>query len=312
MAQVDLTEVINTGRFDFERARQAPGWLKEIRGEHVPETIEYGITSFTYKARRPFHPARLCEWTNIHFILEQPVFGDPMMEGGVKGPSEIEDGVEENSGDLESKTEATGSSTAAATAVPAGGEDVNEDEEEEEEETVFEARDRVLKLTTGEYGQVLRSKGFFWMASRNSVMGEWGQAGVMARVECGGMPWFADLPAEAWPDDEETVRAIRKDFQGAFGDRRQELVIIGVGLKEAALRASLDACLLTDEEMAMTVSDWASFDDPWAEWPTAAELLGEDDEDDGDVGTDAEARLKPDGHGHRHSQAHHGHGHGTK
>ena len=116
MAQVDLTEVINTGRFDFERARQAPGWLKEIRGEHVPETIEYGITSFTYKARRPFHPARLCEWTNIHFILEQPVFGDPMMEGGVKGPSEIEDGVEENSGDLESKTEATGSSTAAATA----------------------------------------------------------------------------------------------------------------------------------------------------------------------------------------------------
>jgi G3E family GTPase len=65
--RVDLASVLDTGLFDFEQAAQAPGWLREMRGEHVPETEEYGISSFVYRARRPFHPARFWDWIHTEW-----------------------------------------------------------------------------------------------------------------------------------------------------------------------------------------------------------------------------------------------------
>jgi G3E family GTPase len=177
--QVALDQVLNTGRFDFERAAAAPGWLKELRGEHVPETEEYGIGSFVYRARRPFHPQRF--WERI-----------------------------------------------------------NED-----------------------WPGVLRSKGLFWLATRMEVNGVWSQAGGACRVEPGGY-WAAALPEDEWPEEErELIAAL---WEEPYGDRRQELVLIGQDMDEAALRAALDACLLTDAELALGPAVWAAFADPFADW----------------------------------------------
>lgn len=59
--QVDAANILDTGLFDFERAHLHPQWAKELYGfaDHVPETEEYGISSFVYRARQPFDPARL-------------------------------------------------------------------------------------------------------------------------------------------------------------------------------------------------------------------------------------------------------------
>jgi G3E family GTPase len=66
---VDLAEVLDTGRYDPITAAQAPGWAQELAGTHTPETEEYGIRSVTYRASRPFHPARLmaalADWEGV-------------------------------------------------------------------------------------------------------------------------------------------------------------------------------------------------------------------------------------------------------
>lgn len=179
--KVPLKRMINTGLFDFEAAQDAPGWLSELRGEHVPETEEYGISSFVYRARRPFHPQRIWDW-----------FGQ-------------------------------------------------------------------------EWAGVIRSKGNFWIATRPQYCGIWSQAGAISRNELAGF-WWAASPKEYWPEDTESHTAIMSRWQEPYGDRQQELVIIGMEMSKVALIQAFDNCLLTDAEIALGIDSWKNLADPFPAW----------------------------------------------
>jgi hypothetical protein len=79
--------------------------------------------------------------------------------------------------------------------------------------------------------------------------------------------WWAALPREEWPEDEASLKRMQETWHEPYGDRRQELVLIGdpTWLAKSA-RAQLDACLLTDEEYAKPVQEWGKFPDPFPEW----------------------------------------------
>ncbi|HHF2897882.1 TPA: zinc metallochaperone GTPase ZigA [Vibrio alginolyticus] len=181
--EVELDAVLDTQSFSFEKAQQAPGWLKEMRGEHIPETEEYGISSFAYHARRPFHPEKFYDF-------------------------------------------------------------------------LHNAKD---------YGKLIRSKGYFWLATRPEFVGQWSQAGGIARYGVAGMFWKA-IPKEEWPTDQDYLDAINDIWQEPYGDMRQELVFIGQGLEQEKLIARLNECLLTEDEMEQGLDYWLSLEDPFPEW----------------------------------------------
>ena len=185
--KVTTEDILSTGLFDFGRAQQAPGWLKELRGEHVPETEEYGISSFVYKARRPFYPKKFHDF-------------------------------------LHSK-------------------DIS--------------------------GKLIRSKGYFWLATRPQFAGNWSQAGGIAHHGFAGMFWKA-IPKEEWPKEQESIDYIKEKWVEPFGDMRQELVFIGQGLNKNKIIQSLDECLLSDSDMLKGITHWINFPDPFPVWGESA------------------------------------------
>lgn len=178
---VPLDAVLDTGLFDFEKAEQAPGWLKDIRGEHTPETEAYGISSFVFRAARPLHPRRLWEFLNTH--------ADPL----------------------------------------------------------------------------LRSKGFMWIATRSSYVALWSQAGQSCQLDPHGT-WWHLTPPEDWPHDEEIREGILQGWDAQWGDRRNEIVLIGRKMDRRRIEEALESCLLSDTEMALGEDLWADFEDPFPEW----------------------------------------------
>ncbi|RUL82798.1 zinc metallochaperone GTPase ZigA [Tautonia sociabilis] len=183
--RVPLSVLLDTGKFDFDRAAAAPGWLAELRGEHASEAEEYGVSSFVYRSRRPFHPARFFAW------IDQ------------------------------------------------------------------------------DWDGLLRAKGTFWLATRPDFVGLYSLAGGACRTGPGGR-WLSATPRSDWPDDPDECQAALDDWDPAVGDRIQELVFIGIDLDREAICRSLDACLLTAEELdGLGPVAATDLPDPFPEWVDA-------------------------------------------
>jgi G3E family GTPase len=142
--------------------------------EHTPETEEYGISSFVYKRKRPFHPERLMAW-----LEDWPV-------------------------------------------------------------------------------DVVRAKGFFWLASRNDMTGLLSQAGPSIIIQGAGA-WIATYSKQEQQQVLIEEPELLEKWDDKYGDRMTELVMIGIDMNRVEVEESLDRCLLTDEEMNQ---DWSTFIDP--------------------------------------------------
>ncbi len=117
-----------------------------------------------------------------------------------------------------------------------------------------------------EHTGLLRIKGLIWLASRNLLVG--GVSRTRWQNGCGTAGiWWAALPREEWPEDAESLAKMQELWREPYGDRRQELVLIGDEVQLAgATRRQLDACLLTEEEYAQPVKEWTTLPDPFPEW----------------------------------------------
>ncbi len=125
---------------------------------------------------------------------------------------------------------------------------------------------RLYALLNGRWDGVIRSKGFFWLASRMNFAGSLSQAGGMLRHEAAGA-WWAAVKREDWPQDSTWRATIRNSFKSPYGDRRQKIVFIGTkGMDRKELTRRLDDCLLTDAEMKMGPAMWGRLPDPFPVW----------------------------------------------
>ncbi len=183
MSKVNLNEVLNTGLFNLEQAQQDPLWAQELYNfkDHIPETEEYGITSFVYKAREPFDPKKIHNFFNT------------------------------------------------------------------------------------EWKGVLRAKGFFWLTTRPEFVGEMSQAGAFVRHQGIGK-WWTFVPKDRWPLGIEFERVMKNNWDENYGDRRQEIVFIGLNseMKKDLICKQLDQCLVKD--YLVDIKKYEQLNDPFPVW----------------------------------------------
>jgi len=231
----------------------------------------YNITSFVYKARRPFHPHNLYQnFIDKFFISEEE---DPEDEEEESETEAIEEGKtddEPKEGDATNKDGA--SPLTKKQKFPADEEGRTNDASAKAKESADAAALENIqkmqeegavrkKIRTETIGSVLRMKGYLWQANSHDLIGYISTAGNVSRIESPGR--WACLEETSWRGTSpEQQKKIRENWVAPYGDRRQELVFIGQDLKHEKIQQILDNCLFSDETMALGVDAWkATFGD---------------------------------------------------
>ncbi|KAF1962482.1 cobW-domain-containing protein [Byssothecium circinans] len=279
-SKVDVRDMLKTGKFDFAEAIASPGWLRSLHEMTVvdvqgrkrvapkPETLEYGIGSFVYRARRPFDPSKLYRALEGKFIL-------------------LQDELEDENGDENEDQEMSDSGSDSDLHSGSAADSNQATDDEAGTEPIDSSQILANKKASPHFSGLHRSKGIFWLATRPYQMGSWSTAGAMLTLGS-EMLWFCTVDEDEWMADEETVKNIKADFEGRWGDRRQEMVFIGEKLDVEGLTKVLDGCLLGKKEM----KQWEKImcdesldeekkeeklqemwdDSYWAEWPRAEDV----------------------------------------
>lgn len=129
-----------------------------------------------------------------------------------------------------------------------------------------------------QFKEISRVKGFIWLASRHDMSGFWSLAGRVHSVAA-YRPWFMALEHDRWPwEDRTTIDRLKGLWQEPYGDRRQEVVLIGRNLDEDRIRMLLDTVLLTEEEFEAGPNAWSEFKDPLPSWSREGPLFEFDEE----------------------------------
>lgn len=216
--KVDIKSVINTNKFDYEVATTSAGWLQSINEMQMRDND--GTKNLAPKPETEEYGISNFVYTSRRPFHPKRLFELIRDKFFVIEQPKVEDADEQEEEVLEEDFE-------------------SEDEYEETSE-----KELVKNKKRSPLGPILRSKGFLWLATRHIMRGEWSSSGIMLTLR-GGLPWFdvvkPELPAEA-------EELIAKDMAGEFGDRRNEIVFIGVEINKSHLVNYLDKCLLDDEE----------------------------------------------------------------
>eukprot|EP00936_MAST-01D_sp_MAST-1D-sp1_P000868 g868.t1 len=282
--RVPLKHMLNTERFNMEAASKSAGWLRELAGEHVPESEEFGISSFVWRSRRPFHSCRLAQ------LLQEAGWTT------VAPPPPLPKSAEEAAKAVAADGSSTSRVSHASSSVSSGGTDGTSD--------------------THPFGTIIRSKGIFWLAQEDRAVLSWASAGPNFTPHAAGL-WSSFMARAYLPVQEERAAALnslqsamdknaignglmprcsykrpsnaaqqrtateamdenemeRSDLQAGeeqemlepesnamqmvpwgwispYEDRKNEIVFIGVGLDHAAISKALEMALITPAEQA--------------------------------------------------------------